>query len=38
MILMAVYPEEQEVLYRGIRSAIPDGYLPVCKLTSLAGT
>ena len=29
LILMAMYPEEQENLYKSIRSAIPDGRLPV---------
>jgi hypothetical protein len=29
MILMAMYPDEQEKLYKNIRSAIPDGHSPV---------
>ncbi len=30
---MAMYPEEQEKLYKSIRIAIPDGHLPVRRLT-----
>lgn len=35
---MAMYPDEQEKLYRNIRSAIPDGYLPVRRLASLTSS
>jgi hypothetical protein len=38
LILMAMYPDEQEKLYKSIHSAIPDGHLPVRRLTSLART
>lgn len=32
---MAMYPDEQEKLYKNIRSAIPDGHLPVRRLSPL---
>ena len=35
---MAMYPDEQEKLYKNIRSAIPDGYLPVRRLASLTSS
>ena len=35
---MAMYPDEQEKLYRSIRSVIPQGHSPVGQMTSLART
>ena len=31
MALLATHQEEQEELYRHVRSVVPDGRLPVCR-------